>query len=63
MTAALAVGSFSINSEMVALYGSSLLVRDRPAGVWAGMSKYFLIVRQPIFRWRSILRIGHRSDQ
>jgi len=61
ITAALAEGSFSSNSAMVALYGSSLLGPGRPAGVWAGISRYFLIVSQPMRRWRSILRIGQCS--
>src|ERR1019366_2600508 len=48
---------------MVALYASSLLDRGRPAGVWAGISRYFLIVSQPMCRWRLILRMGQCSDQ
>src|ERR1035437_2575432 len=48
---------------MAALYGSSMLDRGLPAGVWAGMSRYFLIVSQPMCRWRSILRMGQWSDQ
>ena len=63
MTAALARGSFSSHSAMVALNGSSLLVRDRVAGVCAGASRYFLMVCQLMRRWRSILRMGQCSDQ
>jgi hypothetical protein len=46
MTAALVRPSFSSSSAMVGLKGSSLLTRDRAAGVCAGASKYFLMVRQ-----------------
>ena len=45
------------------LKGSSLLARGRSAGVCAGESRYFLMVRQPICRCCSILRMGQRSDQ
>ena len=63
MTAAVTLGSFSSHSAMVALKGSSLLSRCRWAGACAGASRYFLMVRQLMRRWRSILRIGQRSDQ
>ena len=38
--------SFSSHSAMVALKGSSLLVRARVAGACAGASRYFLMVCQ-----------------
>ena len=41
----------------------SLLVRLRNAGACAAAWRYFRIVFQRIFRWRSILRMAHRSDQ
>src|ERR1035438_2669716 len=37
------------------------VLRTRPN--WAGISRYFLIVSQPMCRWCSILRIGQCSDQ
>jgi hypothetical protein len=46
---------------MAALKGSSLLVRTRRAGVWSGWWRYLRMVRQPMGRRRSILRIGQRS--
>jgi hypothetical protein len=63
MTAALARASFSSSSAMVGLKGSSLLVRDRAAGVCAGASKYFLTIRQLMPRCCSILRMGQCSTQ
>ena len=63
MTAALARASFSSSSAMVGLNGSSLLMRDRVAGVCAGVSKYFLMVCQLMRRCCSILRMGQRSAQ
>ena len=59
----LARASFSSSSAMVGLKGSSLLTRDRAAGVWAGASKYFLMVRQLMLRCCSILRMGQCSTQ
>jgi hypothetical protein len=63
MTAALARASFTSSSAMVGLKGSSLLMRDRVAGVCAGDSKYFLMVCQLMRRCCSILRMGQRSAQ
>src|ERR1039457_712882 len=42
---------------------SSLLMRDRVAGVCAGASKYFLMVCQLTRRCCSILRMDQRSSQ
>ena len=47
----------------IALERISLLKRARLAGPCAGASRYFLMVCQPMLRWRSILRIGQCSDQ
>ena len=63
MTAAVTRGSFSSHSAIVPLNGSSLLERSRLAGPCAGASRYFLMVCQPMLRWRSILRMGQCSDQ
>src|ERR1022692_3592833 len=63
MTAALARASFSSSSAMVGLNGSSLLIRDRVAGVCAGVSKYFLMVCQLMRRCCSILRMGQRDGE
>src|SRR5271170_8082830 len=63
MTAAVTSGSFSSHAAILPLNESSLLARLRSAGPCAGALRYLRIVRQPIFRWRSILRMDQRSDQ
>jgi hypothetical protein len=62
ITVPVTVASFSNHSAMVVLKESSLLVRGRCAGPCAGASRYFRMVCQPMLRWRSILRMGQRSD-
>ncbi len=63
MTAAVTRGSFSSHAAILPLNESSLLERLRSAGPCAGALRYLRIVRQPIFRCRSILRMDQRSDQ
>ena len=58
----MARASFSNSSAMVDLNGSSLLTRDRVAGVCAGVSKYFLMVCQLMRRCCSILQNGPVLD-
>jgi hypothetical protein len=58
MTAAVTCGHFSSRPAMLPLKESSLLERLRTGGPCAGVSLYLGIVRRPILRWCSILRMG-----